>query len=114
VLRSQGSGVGVSPGHKLVDALCGSEVDELRQHIGKPSLQIDAVELTCFKQRGDDRPVFSALIVTCEQSKHASAPLRFLIVVNLRQPIILEIFCVHSFVAQKKAKKCMLLVRKRD
>ena len=68
VLCSQDGGVGVSPGHKLAGALCGSEIDEFRQHIGEPGLRIDAVEFAGLKKRLHTRPVFSALIVAGEQA----------------------------------------------
>ena len=39
---SQGSGI--DPGHKLINAARGPAVNEFGQHIGEPSVRIDAIE----------------------------------------------------------------------
>ena len=37
-------GIGVGPGHKLINAARGPAIDELGQHFREPGVRIDAIE----------------------------------------------------------------------
>jgi hypothetical protein len=56
------------PGHEVVDLRVGMTIDDLRQRVGDVGLRIDAVELACFDERRDRRPVLAATIPTREES----------------------------------------------
>ena len=55
------------PGHELIDARGGPQVDEFGQHVGEISLWIDVVQFACFDERSDARPVFCSMIVAGEE-----------------------------------------------
>src|SRR5271165_2054982 len=55
------------PGHELVDAGGGPEVDELGEHIGEIGLRVDVVELAALDQRGDASPVRGSLVMAGEE-----------------------------------------------
>src|SRR5207248_11223159 len=61
-----------SPGHEFIEALVGPEIDKSGDHIGEPSLRIDAVELGCFDQRGNDGPVLGAIVMAGKEGVLAS------------------------------------------
>jgi len=50
------------PGHEVVDAGGGPEVDELGEHVGEIGLRVDVVELAALDQRGDASPVRGSLV----------------------------------------------------
>ena len=55
------------PGHELVEAGSGPEVDELVEHVGEIGLRIDVVELAALDQRGDASPVRGSLVMASEE-----------------------------------------------
>jgi hypothetical protein len=57
----------VCPGHELVDAGCGPEVDEPGERVGHPGERVDGVELAGLHKRGDRRPVLGAKVVAGEE-----------------------------------------------
>jgi hypothetical protein len=59
---------GPSPRKELVQAIVGPEIDEAGEDIGEPGLGIDATEFGCFDERGEDGPIFGAVIMTGEES----------------------------------------------
>ena len=60
-------GLGVGPGHELVDLAGGVAVDKPGQDVGEIDLGIDGVELRGLDQRGDHAPVDAALVGAGEQ-----------------------------------------------
>src|SRR5574337_817912 len=60
-------GCAPGPGHELVDAGSGPEVDELHEHVGEIGLRFDVVELAGLDQRGDASPVRGPLVVAGEE-----------------------------------------------
>src|SRR5271165_6011537 len=55
------------PGHEVVDAGGGPEVDELDEDVGQIGLRVDVVELAALDQRGDASPVRGSLVMSGEE-----------------------------------------------
>ena len=59
---------GPGPWKEFVEAIVGPEIDQAGEDIGKPSLGIDAGQFGGFDERGEDGPIFGAVVVTREES----------------------------------------------
>jgi hypothetical protein len=55
------------PGHELIDARSGPEIDEPGEHVGDVGLRINAVQFAGFDERRDASPVLRSLIVAGEE-----------------------------------------------
>src|SRR5262249_49494559 len=55
------------PGHELVEARGGPEIDQLGEDVGEVGLRIDAVQFAGFDERSNAGPVLRAMIVTGEE-----------------------------------------------
>lgn len=60
-------GLGVIPGHEVVDPGLFVAARYRAEGCGQPGVGIDGVELAGFDQRGQDRPILRPGIVTCEE-----------------------------------------------
>jgi len=60
-------GLGVGPGHEIVDLAGEMAVDDLCERVGEISVGIDVVELAALDQRGDHRPAFCAAVRPSEE-----------------------------------------------
>lgn len=59
---------GPGPWKEFVEAIVGPEIDQASEDIGKPGLGIDAGQFGGFDERGEDGPIFGAVVVTGEES----------------------------------------------
>ena len=57
----------VSVGQELVDPRCGVTIGKAGERRGHPGVRVDAGEFAVLDQRGDHRPVVTALVGACEQ-----------------------------------------------
>src|SRR5207253_1891075 len=55
------------PGHELVEARFGPEIDELGKHVGEVGLRIDAIQFAGLDERSKASPVLRPLIVAGEE-----------------------------------------------
>jgi hypothetical protein len=60
-------GLGVGPGHEVVDLAGGMAIDEAGQDVGDVGLRIDGVEFAGLDQRSDHAPVHPALVGAGEE-----------------------------------------------
>jgi hypothetical protein len=60
-------GGGVFPGHELIEGGAAVAGGEALEGVGKPDARIDAVELGCLDQSGDDGPVVAAIVRSGEE-----------------------------------------------
>jgi hypothetical protein len=60
-------GGGVGPGQEIVDLAIGVAVDDFGYNVGEIHEVIDAVELACLDQRGDNSPMLAATVGAREQ-----------------------------------------------
>jgi hypothetical protein len=51
----------------FVEAIVGPEIDQTGEYIGEPRLRVDAGQFCRFNERGEDGPIFGAVIVTGEE-----------------------------------------------
>ena len=80
-------GCAPGPGHELVDAGGGPEVDELGEHVGEIGLRVDVVELAALDQRGDASPVRGSLVVPGEEC---------ILAIEYNRPFILPVSGLRS------------------
>ena len=59
---------GAGPRKEFVEAIVGPEIDQAGEDISEPSLGINAGQFGCFDERGEDGPIFGAVIVAGEES----------------------------------------------
>lgn len=59
---------GPGPGKEFVEAIGWPEIYQPNQDIGEPSMRVNAGQFGCFNERGEHGPIFSAVIVTREES----------------------------------------------
>jgi hypothetical protein len=67
---------GPSPGKELVQAIVRPKVDEADENVGEIGLGLYAVQFASLDQRGEDGPIFGAVVVTREESILARKSLR--------------------------------------